>query len=268
MIISASRRTDLPAFHAEWFGSRLKNQAVRIQNPRNSSQIRMVDLSPENVDCFVFWTKNPQKFMKYLPELEKYHYYFQYTLNPYGIEIEKNLPDLKEKIKTFQELSGVLNNRARVVWRYDPILMCDSLQINTGYHIKWFKELADELCMATDTCVISFLDLYEKNRKRLQQKKIRPPKPEEIEEIMAAVSEIFRPYDIVIQSCCETVDLEKYGIKKGACVDIERIEKIAGRRMNIKKHKGQRSACGCVESVDIGSYDTCLHGCAYCYACS
>lgn len=267
MIVSASRRTDIPAFYAEWFFDKLDKGMFTVRNPMNRNQIRVIECNPQTVDCFVFWTKNPKPFMPYMKKLDDYRYYFQYTLNPYDSRIEKNLPDFREKIMIFRELSGRLDRREQLVWRYDPILMCENMGINVKYHTEMFRVLLEQFSGATDTCIISFLDIYQKNRKRLLMQGIRPPEREETEEILFSFSESIKGYDMSLQTCCEGVDFNKYGVKKGACIDGKRVENLAGHCIDAKSHKGQRKQCGCVESVDIGSYDTCLHGCSYCYAC-
>ena len=123
MIISASRRTDIPAFYAEWFFNRIKEGYVLVRNPMNYHQVSKISLSPAVVDGIVFWTKNPLPMMTRLDELREYPYYFQFTLTPYGKEMEPGLPSKKAVlIPVFRELSRKLGPD-RLVWRYDPILL-------------------------------------------------------------------------------------------------------------------------------------------------
>lgn len=110
MILSASRRTDIPAFYADWFINRLKGGYVYIPNPRNPNRMGKVTISPENVDCIVFWTKNPLPMMDklYLIGEMGYQFYFQFTLTPYGKDVEKYLPDKSVLINTLKKLSQKL----------------------------------------------------------------------------------------------------------------------------------------------------------------
>lgn len=118
MIISASRRTDIPAFYAKWFMNRIRERYVLVPNPYNPKQISRIALNPDVVDCIVFWTKNPAPMLRELDRLGAYNYYFQYTLNPYGPEAENCLPPLQARIETFKRLSEKIG-KERMIWRYD-----------------------------------------------------------------------------------------------------------------------------------------------------
>lgn len=167
MIISVSRRTDIPAFYAEWFYNRLRAGYVLVRNPMNVHSVSKVALSPEVVDAFVFWTKNPLPLMKRLDELAEYPYYFQFTLTGYGKDIEPGLPDKKQVLlPAFKELAAK-TCRQRVIWRYDPIFF--SSRYSAEYHLECFEALAAELSGSTERCVISFMDEY-RNTKRNAQK--------------------------------------------------------------------------------------------------
>ena len=163
MILSASRRTDIPTFYSEWFFNRIKEGFLYVRNPMNAHQISRIDLSPEVVDCIVFWTKNPIPMLPRLPELDAYKYYFQFTLTGYGKDMETNLPDKKgQLIPAFQELAGKIGKK-RVIWRYDPIVF--TKKYTPDYHIRAFTQIAEALDGCTEKCVISFVDIYAKNRK-------------------------------------------------------------------------------------------------------
>ena len=157
MIISASRRTDIPAYYSEWFFNRLKAGYVLVRNPMNIHKISKVSLSPKVVDGIVFWTKNPTPMLKRIPELEQYSYYFQFTLNPYGRDVELNVPSKgRVIIPAFRKLSKLIG-RERVIWRYDPIIINKKYTIE--YHCKYFRILASKLSEYTERCTISFVDL-------------------------------------------------------------------------------------------------------------
>ncbi|WP_303804509.1 DUF1848 domain-containing protein [Ruminococcus flavefaciens] len=264
MIISASRRTDIPAFYSDWFYNRISEGYVMVRNPMNYHQVSKITLSPEVVDCIVFWSKNPAPMLDRIDELDKYNYYFQFTLNSYAKDIEPNVP-LKDKevIKTFKALSDKIGNQ-RVIWRYDPILLNEKYTID--YHLMYFEKLADLLNGTFGHCVISFIDVYKKITNNIKLNSIVEPSGSDIDIIGKRFSEIAKDREFKIVSCAEKVDLYKYGIEHGKCIDDSLIEQITGMPININKDKNQRSECGCVESIDIGLYNTCLHGCKYCYA--
>src|SRR5512143_1704999 len=166
MIISASRRTDIPAFYSEWFMKRIEEGHVMVRNPMNARQVSRISLEPELVDCIVFWTKDPSRMIGKLDVLDqkKYSYYFQFSLTPYGKDIEPSVPEKKKVVSAFIELSERIG-KERVVWRYDPILLTDS--INRDYHFRSFEHLAKALAGHTGKCIISFADFYKKCTKRL-----------------------------------------------------------------------------------------------------
>ncbi|OBR89705.1 hypothetical protein CLRAG_39670 [Clostridium ragsdalei P11] len=263
MILSVSRRTDIPAFYSDWFFNRIKEGFVLVKNPFNSNQVSKVELSTKVIDCIVFWTKNPKKMMKRLEEIKEYNYCFQFTLNSYDKTLETNIPEKKYLINTFIELSKRIG-KDRVIWRYDPIILTDKFTKN--YHYKWFEYLAKRLCPYTNKCVISFLDLYRKTERNLKEINILPIDKDDMFELAGKFSKIASKYNVTIETCSEEVDLSKFNIKHGKCIDSRLISKIAKEKMSIDKDPNQRKVCGCVKSIDIGAYNTCNHGCLYCYA--
>jgi hypothetical protein len=262
MIISASRRTDIPALYSEWFLKRLKAGFAMMPNPRNPRGLGRVELSPDVVDCIVFWTKNAAPMMDKLRQIEAmgYPFYFQFTLTPYDRTIEANLPPKTKLIETFKELGSRIGAE-RVVWRYDPIML------DAGHPAQWhfehFGQLCEKLHSFTCRCVFSFIDPYKKIGSGFQT-----IKHEEMIAIASGFAEIAARYDLGLFTCAEEINLDEYGIGHSSCIDKELIEQIVGCRMTVKKDKNQRPACRCVESVDIGVYDTCINGCVYCYATS
>ncbi len=263
MIISASRRTDIPAFYSDWFFNRLKDGFVHSINPFNRKQVGEISLKKEDVDCIVFWTKNPAPMLHRLDELKDYTYYFQFTLTPYDREVEPGLPNKRELIKTFQELSDTIGTD-KVVWRYDPIFL--SPKYTMEYHKKAFRKLAQYLQGYTDLCVISFLDMYAKTERNTKPLGIQEWNNSLMEELAGELCSIAREYGFSMESCSENIDLDKLGIAHGQCIDKRRIEHLLGGEIDIAKDPTQRKECGCMQSVDIGQYNTCRHLCAYCYA--
>lgn len=264
MILSASRRTDLPNYYSEWFFHRIKAGFLFVRNPMNFHQISEIRINPEVVDCIVFWTKNPLPMMNRLEELKEYNYYFQFTLTGYGNDVEKNIPNKKtEMIPAFRELSGKIG-KEKVIWRYDPIFF--SGRYTAEYHLKAFKSIAEALKGYTDQCVISFADLYPKNKKNMEKLLYSDLNDSEFRNFIKELSVIAADHDLKLCSCAEEMDLSEYGIVHNCCIDKELIEQIVGCKLKVRKDKNQRNECGCVESVDIGAYNTCKNGCAYCYA--
>ena len=263
MILSVSRRTDIPAFYSEWFFNRLKEGFVFVRNPMNIHQVSRVTLSPEAIDCIVFWSKNPKPMLTRLDELKGYLYYFQFTINPYDKELELGVPRKEGIISTFKELSEKIGKK-RVIWRYDPIILTGRMGVD--YHVRYFEEIAKRLEGYTETCVISFVDLYQKTRRNLKDTTAREPSHIEMVEIASKLCTIAKMYGITIQTCAEEIELDSIGIKHGKCIDSALIEDLLGVKMVVGKDPNQRKECGCVQSIDIGEYNTCSHGCKYCYA--
>ena len=264
MILSVSRRTDIPAFYSEWFFNRLREGFVYVRNPMNIHQVSKIVLSPEVIDCIVFWSKNPSPMLPRLDELKDYMYYFQYTINPYDKSLEVDVPKKDGIIiDTFKSISEKIGPE-RVIWRYDPVLLTD--QMNKEYHLRYFEEIAKRLKGYTNTCVISFIDLYKKAQSNLKDTEVREPCFHEMIELAAKMCVIAMQYGMKIQTCAEEIALESVGVKHGKCIDNALIEDLLGVKLVVSKDPNQRKECGCVQSIDIGEYNTCAHGCKYCYA--
>ena len=264
MILSVSRRTDIPNYYSDWFFNRIKAGFLYVRNPMNFHQISEIKITPDIVDCIVFWTKNPTPMMPRLDELKDYNYYFQFTLTGYGNDVEVNLPNKKEAmIPIFQELSEKIGSH-KVVWRYDPIFFSD--RYTKEYHLKAFKSIAEALKGYTEKCVISFVDIYPKNKKNMDRLSYYGLKEDELREFAGELSGIAADNNIKVGSCAEKINLDECGIAHNCCIDKNLIEDIIGCRLNVGKDKNQRMECGCVESVEVGAYNTCQNGCAYCYA--
>lgn len=264
MILSVSRRTDIPAFYSKWFMERLRAGFVMVRNPMNYHQVSQVPISPDVVDCIVFWSKNPLPLMKYIDEIKRqYQFYFQCTLNAYERDVEENLPQLNVKIHTFRQLAEQVGAE-RVIWRYDPIFISDKYTVD--WHCQEFSRIADNLRGYTESCVFSFLDMYPKIKTNIKGLNMRSPNGEEIEKISKYFADVSRTCNLTLKTCAETVDLDKYGIQHNSCIDGELISRLIGCKLDVKKDKNQRAECGCLESIDIGQYNTCRHGCRYCYA--
>lgn len=263
MIVSVSRRTDIPAFYSEWFFNRLKEGYVYVKNPFNTKQISKIELSSNTVDCFVFWTKDAEPMIDRLSELKDFKYYFQFTITSYREDVEPGTRNKKELINTFKKLSEIIG-KEKVIWRYDPILLSNNY--SKEYHYEWFEKFCKQLSGYTNKCIISFLDLYKKTERNTKVLNLKSISEEDMKEIGLKLSNIASNYGIVIETCSEGIDLSSCGIVKGKCIDDKLVSKILNLDIDVKKDNTQRDVCGCVKSVDIGQYNTCKHYCLYCYA--
>jgi DNA repair photolyase len=264
LILSVSRRTDIPNYYSEWFYNRIKEGYVLVRNPMNIHQVSKIAITPEIVDCIVFWTKNPAPMIGRLDELKGYFYYFQFTVNSYARDIEPNVPSKNEKIiDTFRKLSDKIG-REKVIWRYDPILLSDKYSID--YHVEYFCKTAEKLKDYTYKCTISFIDLYRNTTKNVKQLSLHTLTADYKRKIAQDLSQIAMQNNLKIDTCAEDIDLSDLNIGHARCIDDKLIEEIIGCPLNVGKDKAQRLECGCVESIDIGMYNTCLNGCKYCYA--
>lgn len=266
MIISVSRRTDIPAFFADWFYRRINEGFFMVRNPMNVHQVSKISISPQTVECFVFWTKNPSDIfisnLKKLDELD-YKYYFQFTISSYAQDVEKNVPHKKEIIEKFIKLSKLIG-KEKIIWRYDPIILTKKYDFD--YHKKYFSYLADKLSNYTNKVIISFIDCYPKIKKRLLDEHISELNQEQMRSLSLELKKIAQKNHLKIESCSEKINLDDIGIPHGHCIDGELINLICGKKYVFTKDKNQRKECGCVTSIDVGSYNTCKHNCSYCYA--
>lgn len=275
MIISASRRTDIPAFYADWFITRVRDGYFYRVNPFNSKQVSRFSLQAEDVDAICFWTKNPQPLMQYLDELDErgLNYYFQFTLNPYGKTFEPGVPPLEGRINTMLELASRIGS-GRVVWRYDPVILSSATPVS--FHLEKGEEIAARIGSATRRLVFSFHDFYGKGKGRLSRaldgtgitlEDITAPEQMGALDLVArGFKRIADNHNLQLFSCSEEVDLGAIGIGHGACIDGELIRELFGVNTILKRDKNQRAACNCVASADMGSYNSCRYRCSYCYA--
>jgi hypothetical protein len=271
MIVSASRRTDIPAFYGQWFMNRLRAGFCSVANPFNPKQVGTVSLRPEDVSCFVFWTRYPVSLSPHLPELlsRGHEFVMLYTVLDYSSDLEPGMPVLSARIREFRQMADRYSPD-RMAWRYDPILI--SPGTDAAFHRDRFRAIASELRGATHRVIISFFDAYPKARARLSSvsggryRYEGDPQDRVLADLVPAIVETAGEFGMDIQSCAEKLDLEQYCVAPGACIDGPYLEQVTGRPMPRRKDAGQRKRCRCVESRDIGAYDTCRFGCVYCYA--
>lgn len=261
MILSISRRTDIPCCYADWLEHRLRAGYALVRPPRRPDLLRRVPIDAEVVDGIVFWTKDPAPMLPLLPLLDGLHipYYFQFTLTPYDRTVEPGLRDKAEIGRTFRTLAERLGPE-RVLWRYDPIILNE--RFTADWHREQFAHWCGLLREATRQVTVSFLDLYAVAQHPL----LRPIGEEEMRTLAAELAALARAHGLTIAACCESAALADCGIGQAHCVDRLLLEQLAGCRLALPPDRGQRPGCGCCESVDIGAYATCTNGCIYCYA--
>ncbi|MCD8103097.1 MAG: DUF1848 domain-containing protein [Alistipes sp.] len=263
MIISASRRTDIPAFHSLWFINRIRAGYAIVSHHHNSERYYRVPLSPDVVDCIVFRSKNPAPMLVHLDTLDGYNYLFNITLNPYGPEMETCLPPLKERVAVFRELSDRIGP-LRMVWRYDPVMISPSYDMD--FHRRAFTYLCRELQGHAFKCMTGFIIHHSFVAKRIDSMNISRRSTGTVQRVGELFADIASRYGVPLETCAEETSLDRFGIRHGACVDRGQLERVCGYPFDRVREKYLRPHCNCMESVDIGHYSTCGNGCLYCYA--
>lgn len=267
MIVSASYRSDIPAFYAEWFRNRFRAGHCRVVNPYGGGAYT-VSLR-DGVDGFVFWTRNAAPFRDALREVRDAGIPFvvQYTLTGYPHPLDPSVPDAQQALATIRALAAEYGPRA-VVWRYDPIVVTDLTP--AGHHRVTFARLAEGLAGAVDEVVISFASIYRKTARNLGAAARRhgfawaDPEAGEKRALLTDLAGIAAAQGMACTLCSQP-DLLVAGVDGARCVDAARLSAVAARPVAARP-KGNRPGCLCHESRDIGDYDSCLHGCVYCYA--
>jgi len=270
MIISASRRTDVPAFYSNWFMKRIEAGHCDVPNPFNPTQVTEVSLKPEDVDVIVFWTRNASPLMPHIEELDRkgHRYTFLYTMMDNPRPMDPRCPSMKEALGTFKALSDRIGPE-RVTWRYDPIVFSNAT--NPEFHKRTYETIAKQLQGYTNRSIISLVTVYRKARQRLTALRqagidLMECEGEAFVDLMMFMASTARENNMTLLSCAQEGDLAPYGILPGKCIDDGLIREVFGLEVSPTKDPSQRKACGCVVSKDIGMYDSCLYGCVYCYA--
>lgn len=269
-IISVSRRTDIPAYYANWFMQQVERGEVIYPNPMSFKPVRL-SLRPEHVLFLVFWTRNPYPLEKYLDRLDQLYgraYYFHFTINGLPKTVETNNPPLDFAVATFQRLAA--RYPGQIFWRYDPIVLSDQTPVE--YHVQKFGELAERLHGATARCYFSFVNWYQKVQRNLARASrqhgisFRDAALQERLDLVRQLVALAAANGMQLYSCCQDELCEIPQVEKAHCVDVETVRQIAPERYRMLKATPTRDDCGCYESRDLGYYDSCPHGCVYCYA--
>ncbi len=262
MIINTGGRTDTVQYYTDWLLNRFSEGYVLTRNPMFTNKVSRYELKPDKVDCVVFCSKNYKPILNRLSEItDKFNTYFHYTITAYGKDIEPGVPDIEESVKTLIELSKLVG-KEHIAWRYDPVLLTKDYTIDR--HLKTFENMAKTLAPYIDRCIFSFVEMYKKLEYNMLE--LIPMTDCDKDILAKGLGSIADKYGIFIQTCGNNGDFTHYGIHSSGCMTLD----ILGKANNVKfkdlKHKGSRKGCHCIESRDIGAYDTCMNGCKYCYA--
>jgi len=264
MIISASYRTDIPAFHSAWFQERWAAGSCEVPNPYNQ-KLYTVSLNPKDVDGIVFWTRSAKPLSTGFDRVaaDGVPFVISYTTTGYGSILEPGVPDWQNAAETMHDLCNRFGPNT-VVWRYDPILITESTP--ERWHIDHFATMANHIQGATNEVIVSFAQFYAKTKRGLAQMGVqgKDPSPQHKMEILQKLSVIASTNGMRLSLCAQPEFLIPE-VHAAACIDIDRLSRIAGHPVKAKM-KPHRPNCGCAQSRDIGTFATCKFGCAYCYA--
>lgn len=274
MIYSVSIRTDVPAYYGDWFMDKLRRREIGVRNPYYPEKVSIYDLSPDQVDCLCLISKNWKPFLKHMPEILKdYAVMCDYTITGYDRDVEPNVPWLDESIETFRELSRIVGPK-RVAWRYDPIFLYNSPEgrnYDMIYHMAAFQYIAERLDGYTERVYFSFLNRYEKVKRNFQEAvELDLVQKNEIISYMARTLQN-RSHPMFLQGCPSQVkdldpDVAKL-VDTSGCITASMINYgNPGIELKDSKARNNKFDCTCIVNKDIGTYDTCLHNCRYCYA--
>lgn len=263
-VISASRRTDMPACYLDRLLGFIEQGYAGVSNPYSGKKA-IIDLKPGNVHTIVLWSKNFGKFLEKSGCFSKYHLYFLFTINNMP-DLEPGIPPLSERLAQVKELAERFGPE-RIAWRYDPVIFDSLGPVST---VETFQRIGESVVKAgVKRAIFSFLDIYGKvkaRREKFALNIVDPPvscKIEYASRLAGAADDI----GISLESCSETPGAVD-GITPSACIDGRLLSELSGKPAKTEKDKGQRAACNCTVSRDIGSYSEmpCYNGCLYCYA--
>lgn len=262
MIINTGGRTDIVQYYTDWLLRRFSEGYVLTRNPLFPNKVSRYELTPDKVDCVVFCSKNYKPILPRLHEItNRFYTYFYYTITAYDKEIEPGVPSIEESMQTLFELSEIAGKQ-RVAWRYDPVLLTKEYTVQR--HIETFDKMAEILAPYIDRCIFSFVEMYKKLEVNMPE--LIPLSIQNMEDLAHGLGSAAKKNGIYIQTCGTNEDYTRYGIHASGCMTLDILGKANGILFKNLKHKGMRKGCHCIESRDIGAYDTCLNGCKYCYA--
>ncbi len=262
MILNTGGRTDTVQYYSKWLLNRFKQGFVYTRNPMFPNKVTKYELTPNKIDCVIFCSKNYEPILSRLHEItDRFNTYFHYTITAYGKDIEPNVPSIEQSIETLLKLEQIVGKQL-IAWRYDPVLITQKYTIE--HHLKTFEYMTIKLSGHIDRCIFSFVEMYKKLQKNMPE--ILLFTEEDKNKLAERFGKISKKYNIVIQTCGTNDTYKEYGILKSGCMTADILSKANGIEFKNIKHKGMRKGCHCIQSRDIGTYDTCPNGCKYCYA--
>lgn len=262
MMINTGGRTDTVQYYTDWLMKRFEEGYVLSRNPLFPNKVTRYELTPEMVDCVVFCSKNYAPILPHIDKIaDRFPIYCHYTITAYGKDIEPGVPSIEQSIDTLLELSRTIG-KEKIAWRYDPVLLTTEYTIER--HLETFEQMASRLSGHVDRCIFSFVEMYKKLEYNMSE--IIPFTTADMERLAEGLGGIAKRYDLTIQTCGTNGDYSRYGIKASGCMTLDILGTANQLAFRNLKHKGMRQGCHCIESRDIGAYDTCLNGCKYCYA--
>ncbi len=262
MIINTGGRTDTVQYYSEWLLKRFAEGWALSRNPLFPNKVTRYELTPDKVDCVVFCSKNYRPILPRLHEItDRFNTYFYYTVTAYGRDIEPGVPSIRESMDTLIELSRMVG-RKRVAWRYDPVLLTEKYTIER--HFETFRHMAAVLAPHVSRCIFSFVEMYKKLEVNMPE--LKPLTEEQKNELARGLGSIAAEHGIRLQTCGTDEDYSDFGIHSSGCMTLEILGNANGLNFRELSHRGMRKGCHCIESRDIGAYDTCINGCRYCYA--
>lgn len=262
MIINTGGRTDSVQYYSEWLLNRFAEGYVLARNPLFPNKVNRYELTPDKVDCVVFCSKDYRPILPRLHEItDRFATYFHYTITAYGKDIEPGVPPIEQSMDTLLELSEQVGKQ-RVAWRYDPVLLTRDYTIER--HLETFERMAAVLTPYVDRCIFSFVEMYKKLETNMPE--LIPLSVQDMDALAQGLGAIAAKYGLHLQTCSTNGDYTRYGIHASGCMTLDILGRANGIVFKDRKHKGMRQGCHCIESRDIGAYDTCLNGCKYCYA--
>lgn len=262
MIINTGARTDTVQFYSDWLLKRFEEGYALTRNPMFPNKVTRYELTPETVDVVMFCSKNYAPILPRLHEItERFPSYFHYTITAYGKDVEPGVPSIDASIETLYALEKLVGHE-RIAWRYDPVLLTRDYTIKR--HLETFDYLAGKLAGHVDRCIFSFVEMYKKLQFNMPE--IITLSTEDMDELARGFGEIAARHGLWLQTCGTDADYSRYGIHTSGCATLDILGAANDLEFRPLKHKGLRKGCHCIESRDIGAYDTCLNGCKYCYA--
>lgn len=262
LILNTGGRTDIVQYYTDWLLKRFQEGYVLSRNPLFPNKVTRYELTPDKIDCVIFCSKNYLPILPYIADItDRFNTYFHYTITAYEKDIEPGVPSIDESVQTLIQLSKLVG-KERVAWRYDPVLLTEKYTIQK--HLQVFEAMAEQLAPYIDRCIFSFVEMYAKLKYNIPE--LIPLSIDDMNILAEGLGKIAAKYNIYIQTCGTNGDFSKYGIHSSGCMTLEILGNANDLQFRDLKHKGMRQGCHCIESRDIGAYDTCMNGCKYCYA--